>query len=172
MPSTSSRRLPISIALYDSDMQKFIVPQFIDVESKILGPITVRQFVTVAVGGVVIFVTYRLADFSLFLLLFLVEALIIAVVGFFRFNGHPFHIFLLNVLSTYRKPSLRVWMKEEPRAESNRKKKKGEQKERVFIPKKTISSAKLSELALIIDTGGIYKGEAEANRINRMLYEE
>ncbi|KKS92044.1 MAG: hypothetical protein UV69_C0039G0006, partial [Parcubacteria group bacterium GW2011_GWE2_43_12] len=32
-------------------MQQFVVPQFIDVEDKIIGPITVRQFIIIMVGG-------------------------------------------------------------------------------------------------------------------------
>ena len=153
-------------------MQKFIVPQFIDVENKILGPITVRQFATVAVGGVLIFAAYKLADFSLFLVLTLIIIAVTAVIAFIKFNGLPFHIFLLNVVGTYKKPMLRVWMKEEIKPTKPKKEKKHKGEEKYFVPRKSISSAKLSELALIIDTGGIYKGEEEANRINRSLYEK
>jgi len=153
-------------------MQKYIVPQFIDIENKILGPITVRQFVTIAVGGVLMFISYKLSDFSLFLILSGVIALFIILVGFIKFNGLPFHIFILNIIATYKKPMLRVWLKqyEKPQKESEKDKKKRKETEKVFIPKKSVSSEKLSELSLIIDTGGIYKGEAEANRINKTLY--
>ncbi|MBI4091036.1 MAG: PrgI family protein [Candidatus Komeilibacteria bacterium] len=155
-------------------MQKFIVPQFIDVENKILGPITVRQFITVAVGGVLIFASYKLADFTLFLFLAVVILLLAIIVAFVKFNGLPFHVFLLNVVGTYKKPMLRVWLKEEFKIDKPSKKtakrEAEEEEQKYFVPKKSISSEKLSELALIIDTGGIYKGEAEANRINRSLY--
>ncbi|MEK7584514.1 MAG: PrgI family protein [Patescibacteria group bacterium] len=153
-------------------MRKFIVPQFIDIENKILGPITVRQFITVAVGGVFMFVAYRLADFSLFLIEASIILIITAMVAFLRFNGLPFHIFLLNMVGTYKKPMLRVWLKEESQQHDGGKKKqsKKDKEEKYFVPRKSISSEKLSELALIIDTGGIYKGEAEADRINKSLY--
>ena len=153
-------------------MKKFIVPQFIDVENKILGPVTVRQFITVAVGGVFMFVAYRLADFSLFLIEAVIILIISAVVAFLRFNGLPFHIFLLNMVGTYKKPMLRVWLKEEAKQPfgSNKKKNKKDKEEKYFVPRKSISSEKLSELALIIDTGGIYKGEAEADRMSKSLY--
>src|SRR3989344_1328479 len=153
-------------------MQKFIVPQFIDIENKILGPVTVRQFITVAVGGGFMFVAYRLADFSLFLIEAAIILIITAVIAFLRFNGLPFHIFFLNMVGTYKKPMLRVWLKEETRRSSGGKKKqsKKDQEEKYFVPKNSISSEKLSELALIIDTGGIYKGEAEADRMSKSLY--
>lgn len=159
-------------------MQKYIVPQFIDVENKILGPITVRQFITIAVGGVLIFASYKLADFTLFLFFTVLIILASAVIAFVKFNGLPFHIFLLNMVGTYKKPMLRVWLKEEAQLEKKsvgRKRKKTEEqeeRERYFVPRKSVSSERLSELALIIDTGGIYKGEAEANRINQSLYNE
>jgi len=94
-------------------MQKFIVPQFIDIESKIMGPITIRQFATIAIGGVMMFISYRLADFTLFLFLAVVTLLLIVLIGFIKFNGLPFHFFLLNVIGTYKKPMLRVWLKRE-----------------------------------------------------------
>lgn len=155
-------------------MQKYIVPQFIDIENKIFGPITVRQFVTIAVGAVLIFASYKLADFTLFLFLTVVILLAMILIAFIKFNGQPFHIFLLNIVGTYKKPMLRVWLKEEYKLEKqSRRSKKNDEKEeqkKYFVPKKSVSSETLSELALIIDTGGIYKGEAEVNRINQSLY--
>src|SRR3989344_1617291 len=138
-------------------MQKFIVPQFIDVENKILGPITVRQFVTLAVGGVFIFASYKLADFSLFLLLTVIIAGLAGVVGFAKFNGLPFHIFMLNFIGTYKKQQLRVWLKQvvQPTKKDIKEKKTTDKQE--FVPKRSTSSESLSELALIIDTDGIYK---------------
>lgn len=156
-------------------MQRFIVPQFIDVENKIMGPITVRQFATVAVGAVLIFASYKLADFSLFIFLTVMILLLTILLAFVKFNGLPFHIFMLNVVGTYKKPMLRVWLKEEPvvtkKSMAREKNNKTEPKP-VFIPKKSLTSERLSELALIIDTGGVYKGEAEANRIHAMSYEK
>ena len=49
-------------------MQQFVVPQFIDVEDKVIGPVTVRQFLILLVGGGVLFIAYRLSDFTLFLI--------------------------------------------------------------------------------------------------------
>lgn len=157
-------------------MQRFIVPQFIDVENKILGPITVRQFVTVAVAGVLLFAAYKLADFSLFIFLSVIILIAAGLLAFAKFNGLPFHIFMLNVVGTYKKPSLRVWLKEEGHITKKSLAKKKTAKEgelaKVFIPKAALSESHLSELALIIDTGGVYKGEAEANRINVVAYEK
>lgn len=155
-------------------MEKFIVPQFIDIENKILGPITVRQFVTVAVGGTFIFISYRLADFALFLLLTPIIGIMTGVVAFVRFNGLPFHIFLFNVVATYKKPILRVWLKSEDTVTKKSlregRKKDAKDAQPAYVPRKSVSSEKLSELALIIDTGGVYKGEEEANKSSSVAY--
>ena len=48
-------------------MQKFIVPQFIDVESKIIGPITTRQFLIMLAGLILGFAAYKLSDLGSFI---------------------------------------------------------------------------------------------------------
>ena len=77
-------------------MQQFVVPQFIDVEDKIIGPITTRQFITMLFGAVIIFVLYRILSFGFFLLFGLTIAGATIAFAFVRMNGQPFHLFLLN----------------------------------------------------------------------------
>ena len=43
-------------------MNQFVAPQFIDVEDRIIGPITTRQFVMMIGGGIVIFIASRFLD--------------------------------------------------------------------------------------------------------------
>jgi hypothetical protein len=40
--------------------EKFIVPQFIDNEDKILGPLTVRQFLILLGAAVLLFILYKI----------------------------------------------------------------------------------------------------------------
>lgn len=40
-------------------MQQFLVPQFIDVENKIIGPLTVRQFVIFLIAAGFIFLVLK-----------------------------------------------------------------------------------------------------------------
>ena len=49
-------------------MDQFVVPQFIDVEDKIFGPVTTRQFVILLVAGLVLFVASKLADLIIHIL--------------------------------------------------------------------------------------------------------
>ena len=149
-----------------------MVPQFIDVEDKILGPITVRQFIVSTISSILIFVAYRFADFGLFLIEAMLIVLIAGALAFLRINGQAFHDFLLNVIETYRKPQLRVWKKDFIEFAPQKEKKSKGQETYEFSPKPLVSSQKLSELALIIDTGGAYTGEEEANKLHESFYEK
>ena len=92
-------------------MQQFVVPQFIDVEDKIFGPITTRQFVILLAAGIAIFVSYRYADTALFVLLSIIIGVIAIVFAFVKVNGQTFHYFLINIIQTMKHPALRIWHK-------------------------------------------------------------
>ena len=143
-------------------MQQFVVPQFIDVEDKVIGPITVRQFIIMLVGGAFIFVAYKLSDFTLFLLQFVFISAFTLVIAFVKINGRPIHYFLLNVIQTTRRPKIRVWQK----VFTNDEIKSYSQKKEIEILPKTVTknkvrASRLAEISLIVDTGGIYQGEKE-----------
>lgn len=141
-------------------MQQFVVPQFIDVEDKIIGPITIRQFLIMLAGGLIIFITYRLADFELFIFTLVVVGGISFVLAFIKINGQSFHYVILNIVQFLKKPSVRVWDKTRNKKDLNylRKKtieKKVEEKKVV----KRRGGEHVRDLALIVNTGGYYRGD-------------
>ncbi len=143
-------------------MQQFIVPQFIDVEDKIFGPITVRQFVLMVTGGVIIFLTFRFADIPFFLFTTVVVGGLVLLFGFVKVNGAPFHHFLLNLMVKIKRPNLRVWNKTLSEQEIRlliKQPQEGKVAKEALRPKEMISTSRLAELALIVDTRGKYKGE-------------
>lgn len=142
-------------------MEQFTVPQFIDVEDKIIGPISVRQFLILLVGGLLGFLFYKIADFTLFILLGVIDLAITGTLAFFKVNGVPFHFFILNVIQTSKRPGTRVWHKEVNVAEIRADLKRPEEKKatEVIFTKQPLATAPLSQLSLVVDTGGVYKGE-------------
>ncbi|OGF20828.1 hypothetical protein A2316_01840 [Candidatus Falkowbacteria bacterium RIFOXYB2_FULL_38_15] len=141
-------------------MQQFVIPQFIDVEDKIIGPITTRQFVILLSAAIVLFILYKLATFTFFLIFGFPTFAIGVVLAFIKINGQPFHFFLLNLLQTSRRPNLRVWNKELTSDELMGNLKKEEIKAVIKRPiKDVLEETKLSELSLIVNTGGAYRGE-------------
>ena len=141
-------------------MQQFVVPQFIDVEDKIIGPITTRQFIIMLAALLTDFVAYKLATFIFFVLLFLIITGAGIIIAFAKINGQPFHYFLLNLFQTMRRPRLRVWYI--PLINSDIKissQSAPPPAPKVVINKERPEASHLSDLALLVNTGGVYKPE-------------
>ena len=137
---------------------RFVVPQFIDIEPKIMGPVSLRQFLILLATGGLIFVCYKLADFTLFLIETVVLFALGGIIAFFKVNGQPVHFFLLNFLQSAKRPKLRVWYKEGIEAKEVILSEKVKEKEEE-IARPPLSSKRLSEISLIVDTGGAYREE-------------
>ena len=90
---------------------QFRVPQFIEIEDKIIGPITVRQFIIILVGAGVAFVAYKLSDFALFVTELIFILAVTFGFAFIKVNGRPVHYLLLNIFQTSKRPTLRIWNK-------------------------------------------------------------
>jgi len=139
-----------------------MVPQFIDNEDKILGPITVRQFLICLSATFLIFIEYKILTTAFFIFGTIVTGGLAAVFAFLKINGQPFHIFFLNFLQTSFRPSLRTWQKDHSDAEL-----------RVMMQVKVIPpppvvlqrevplSTRLRDLALTVNTGGVYNPEED-----------
>jgi hypothetical protein len=144
--------------------QMFTIPQFIDVESKIIGALTVRQFIISLSGFILIGICYKLLEFWTFVF---VGLLIFAVAGAFAFvkiNGRPFHFFVLNFIQTSSKPDLRVWNHRIINKEIDKEKEGKQFSESNLVPAKPKPSAsRINELSLVIDTQGTYRGENQEN---------
>jgi len=144
-------------------MLQFTVPQFIDVEDKIIGPITARQFLIMLTGFMFIGVSYKIFRFSWFIVIGIFIFGVFGVFAFLKVNGMPFHNFTLNFIQTSKRPFLRVWnniynkdipVKEEVSAPP----------EVGTAPKPTFTTSRLAELSLVVDTQGSYGGEREAGQ--------
>lgn len=137
---------------------RFTVPQFIDVESKIIGPITVRQFIIILADFGIVFLFYKLFDFALFAILGLPTLAMGFIIAFVKINGQAFHYFILNVLQTLKRPNLKIWDKNLTTAELQAILKAPEVK---IIPPTPTKSApqqsRLTELSLVVNTGGVYE---------------
>src|SRR3989304_1999884 len=82
-------------------LMRFSVPQFIEIEDKIFGPFTFKQFLYLAGGAGLIFLIYNFITPFFFALLFIlpVGALSLAL-AFYKVNDKPF-IFVLEAAFRY-----------------------------------------------------------------------
>ncbi|MFH1711676.1 MAG: PrgI family protein [Patescibacteria group bacterium] len=143
--------------------QQFVVPQFIDVEAKIIGPITGRQFVIMLITLGLEFIIYAVfLNIIIVILLGLPVLVLGCVVAFARVNGQPFHYIILNMVQTLRKPSVRVWDKGLTDAQIRQFVKKEEAPPPPPPPTKaSLASSRLGDLSLVVNTGGVYQPEDE-----------
>jgi hypothetical protein len=128
---------------------RFQVPQFIEVEDKIFGPLTFKQFIYAAGGaGLCVIIFLFLPKFFAFLLAVPVGTFAVAL-AFYKVNDKPF----IEVVEAYFKyllgSKLYIWRKKEntPVAKSDAERQKTV--EPMYVPK--LSDSKLKDLTWELD---------------------
>ncbi|HEY4488981.1 MAG TPA: PrgI family protein [Candidatus Paceibacterota bacterium] len=93
-------------------MEEYQVPQFIEVEDKIFGPLTLKQFVYVA-GGIGLCVIILLSlPFYIGVILALPVALLSGGLAFYKVNNKNLVDMIEAALTFYTKERLYTWKKE------------------------------------------------------------
>lgn len=88
---------------------QFKVPQFIDIEDKLFGPFTFRQFAYLAGGGGMIFVIYKLMPLWIGIFLIIPIAGLTAALVFYKINNQPFIYYLQAGINYALSGKLYVW---------------------------------------------------------------
>ena len=127
---------------------RFQVPQFIEVEDKIFGPLTFKQFIYVAGGVAVGVVFFLLLPTFLAIFIALPAVLFGLALAFYKVNDKPFINMVEAFLKFHTTNKLYIWKKEEKTPES-RMVNKELGMEQVFVPK--LSNSKLKELTWSLD---------------------
>jgi hypothetical protein len=140
-----------------------MVPQFIEVEDKILGPITTRQFVELLAGGLICFIMYRFLSFAYFAVGAVFVIGVDVVLAFAKVNGRPVHYFLLNFLQTAKRPKLRIWNREAFVRQVQEVESGIQEKVKEIAKKAPVSGSRLRDLSIVVNTGGVYQGEDSVN---------
>ena len=88
---------------------QFQVPQFIEIEDKVIGPLTLKQFAYIAAGGFILFLLYYLLQFWLWMMVSGIIGLFIVGLAFFKYNGRPFLVLIFAVFNYFWQPRLYIW---------------------------------------------------------------
>jgi hypothetical protein len=137
-------------------MQQYNIPQFVDSEDKIFGPVTIRQFAILAIGVVI-------GGFLWFFLQPNVLVFVIAVApvagatfafAFFKVNGQNFDIFLTNIVIYIIKPTLFLWSRDTDPTRSVIKMTIQKKKASYMREKNEYSQSRVEEVAWTLDTYG------------------
>ena len=126
---------------------RFQVPQFIEVEDKIFGPLTFKQFIYIAGGVGACVVLFIFLPKFLAILISVPIAVFAAALAFYKVNQKPF-ISLVEAFVKYTVTSkLYIWRKEEKKPEARQE--ASQSPEQVYVPK--LSDSKLKELTWSLD---------------------
>jgi hypothetical protein len=93
---------------------QFKVPQFIDIEDKVFGPLTFKQFAYLAGGAGFGYIAFHFLP--LFLAIFVAPAIVLfaLLLAFFRYNEKPFIHFVESFIRFYGHSRLYLWHKQAP----------------------------------------------------------
>lgn len=127
---------------------RFQVPQFIEVEDKIFGPLTFKQFIYVAGGVGLCVILFLLLPKFLAILIGLPILIFSVALAFYKMNDKPF----INTVEAFVKyqmtNKLYIWKKEEKSPVSRGMSDK-RPVDQVYVPK--LSDSKLKELTWSLD---------------------
>ena len=90
----------------------FQVPQFIETEDKIVGPLTLRQFLYIASGAGLSFILFFFLNTGLWIFFTFFIAMIAVSFAFIRVNGRPLSVAFLYATKYYWKPRKYLWQRE------------------------------------------------------------
>ena len=92
---------------------RFEVPQFIEIEDKIFGPLSWRQFLYLGGGIGMAVVIFLVTNWVVFLLLGLPIALLSLALSFYPVNNRPFSYFLEAVFNYLFSQRMYFWRRKE-----------------------------------------------------------
>ncbi len=131
---------------------QFKVPQNIDLEDKIVGPLTLIQFLYVLGGGVIIYLLYLSLNMRfLFWVLAIPIGIIAASLAFLKIQDQPLSHFIKAGLIYLSQPKKRLWQRAglvKPVVFAVAKK----EKKIIAPPKRKIEKSELEQLAQMLDT--------------------
>lgn len=98
--------------MYISVVMQFQIPQFIETEDKIVGPLTLKQLLYLGAAGAAIFITYFIFAFWLWIFLAVIFATIGISLAFVKYNGQPLIKVAASAIGFLWKPRLFLWKRE------------------------------------------------------------
>lgn len=93
---------------------QFQVPQFIETEDKIVGPLSLKQFLYIGAAGVLSFVLYYVVAFWLWVIFSSIIGGAAVAIAFIKVSGKPMLSVIGSAFSFYWNPQTYVWKPESP----------------------------------------------------------
>ena len=130
---------------------QFQVPQFIEVEDKIFGPLTFRQFVYLVGGGALCFILYRFLPIYISVFLIIPAAGLSLALAFYQINNKPFIFTLEAAIRYYLGSRLYLWQKRDKLPQTETAISKNSENDALSVLSPRLSDSKLKDLAWSLD---------------------
>jgi len=146
---------------------QYSIPQFIETEDRIIGPLTLKQFLWLLGGGGVLTFLWMITgkNMAVFIVAAIPVGAVFAGLAFVKIHNQTLLAFLTNIASFATSPQLRVWQRtyehhREPKVIIQKNVKKDANM------KKEFTQSRITELAWILDTGGNINNNAKPQNSN------
>lgn len=126
---------------------RYQVPQFIEVEDKIFGQLTLKQFLYVSGGAAIGFILWSVLPQFLALLIGLPVVGFFLALAFYQSNGRPFILTVESAVKYFFATKLYIWRKQEKKPEAVQAEKNTAAE--LYVPK--LSDSKLRDLTWSLD---------------------
>lgn len=92
---------------------QFQVPQFIEKEDSVVGPLTLKQFIFVSVGGGICAILFFILPMGIWIIFFIIIAVLTIALAFIKINGRRFSNIITSAFNFYWKPQIYIWKTED-----------------------------------------------------------
>lgn len=127
----------------------FNIPQFIDKEDKLVGPLTAKQLGWLGGAGAVLILFWAVLDTGAFILASMPVLAIFAALAFYRPNGESLISFIASAVNFTLKPKMYIWSR---LPEIIKSKKASHQKVKIIQnEKRVVNENKIEEISKMLD---------------------
>lgn len=135
------------------------VPQYIDVEDKVAGPLTAKQLGWMIVMGIILFIMWSMLPKIAAIIAAIPVVLIFVALAFYKPYGQPLGSFVMFGVLYFFKPKFYIWKRAVEKIELPHSISKVETKAKMDNSNKEKMLSNVSELAMIMDSDGKEKNE-------------
>jgi hypothetical protein len=132
------------------------VPQYIDVEDKIVGPLTAKQLGWMVGLGIILLILWNMAPKPVFFIAGIPLALLFGGLAFYKPYGQPLGSFVIFGIMYFFKPKVYFWKR--PIGGMQRREQKIQKVEN-HLPEKKLTEDSLRGLAQLLDSEGMQYNE-------------
>lgn len=160
-------------------MSQYKVPQNVQREDTIIGPLTLKQLIIVGIGGGIAYATYIGLARTYFIEVWLPPVSIITIItilfAFVKVHDLPFHIYLASLIEYKILPRKRIWIQGTGTPFISMLEKLNQTKQTKQTEEKQKSEKTIKELSTILDSHGeseMIKKKEELNKIIQQNYKK